>query len=69
MAKFEPGDTVRLKSGGPKMTIDSVSTGNAWGGDVDVPVYTCSWFRGATRNQEKFKESSLTEADDDEESG
>jgi uncharacterized protein YodC (DUF2158 family) len=31
---FKPGDQVQLKSGGPVMTINSISDGEAW----------CEWF-------------------------
>ena len=38
MAKFTPGTIVRLKSGGPKMTVGSEATpGN---------YVNCQWFRG-----------------------
>lgn len=39
--KFNVGDVVRLKSGGPEMTIFIVSEGSS------RPIY-CSWFNGAT---------------------
>ncbi|WP_279483951.1 YodC family protein [Aureimonas sp. SK2] len=37
--KFKPGDIVQLKSGGPKMTVDHLDTGDAW--------VTVKWFAGS----------------------
>ena len=65
MAKFEPGDLVKLKSGGPIMTVDEVSV-TFKEGERD---YICSWLRGATRNCETFTESALKVATEVEESG
>lgn len=39
--KFNVGDVVRLKSGGPEMTVFNVSEGST------RPIY-CSWFNGST---------------------
>lgn len=38
--EFQPGDVVRLKSGGPKMTISSVSTRAKLG----AQTVQCEWF-------------------------
>jgi len=38
--EFQPGDVVRLKSGGPKMTISSVSTRAKLG----AQTIQCEWF-------------------------
>jgi uncharacterized protein YodC (DUF2158 family) len=39
---FKAGDTVQLKSGGPRMTITNVGT---YGGKTGA---NCSWFEGST---------------------
>lgn len=68
MSQFEPGDLVQLKSGGPVMTVEEIYTSGTWG-TTDSPVYRCTWFRGATRNSDRFEEVALIEADEDGESG
>ena len=40
--QFKPGDVVKLKSGGPKMTVDSVGTFLP-GDDIQAK---CVWFEG-----------------------
>jgi len=55
--QFAKGDVVRLKSGGPAMTV------NACPGD-ETPSgartsYHCIWFKGATRDQHTFEEHLL----------
>jgi uncharacterized protein YodC (DUF2158 family) len=44
---FQPGDLVRLKSGGPTMTVEQVST-RAMTGE---PGVWCVWFEGAGSKQ------------------
>ncbi len=39
MSEFKPGDVVRLKTGGPKMTVERVSHAPTYGDRVD-----CVWF-------------------------
>jgi len=46
---FDPGDLVRLKSGGPKMTVEQLSDDKA----------TCSFFDGSERVQEVFVRDAL----------
>ena len=55
MAKeeFKPGDTVRLKSGGPLMTVDTVN------GDTVRTV----WFEGTTKKQSNFPAVTLEHDD------
>ncbi|MGO8184384.1 YodC family protein [Rhizobium leguminosarum] len=48
--KFKTGDLVQLKSGGPAMTVDELST---------TTRYRCVWFKGASREQGVFSEDSL----------
>ena len=50
--KYSKGDVVELKSGGPAMTIVSEAEGNSM-------IYTCVWFKGASREQGRFPEDSL----------
>ena len=52
MSQFRPGDQVRLRSGGPSMTVLSVS---AKGGDMK-----CSWFDASqVFHQEHFPPAAL----------
>jgi uncharacterized protein YodC (DUF2158 family) len=55
MAQFKPGETVRLKSGGPLMTVQLIaSDGDVW----------CEWFDSKQAHQSKgFTPTSLV-ADD-----
>lgn len=57
---FEVGDIVRLKSGGPRMTV--TSTGDYLG----TPSVWCSWFTGNTHESEVFASGAVevVQADD-----
>ncbi|MBY6206902.1 MULTISPECIES: YodC family protein [Halomonas] len=50
--KFGVGDIVKLKSGGPEMTVRNLPRE----GGV---VYTCQWFAGKKLEQGQFPEDSL----------
>ena len=50
---FKIGDTVRLKSGGPLMTVASIGTA---GGHPNVD---CIWFEGTRRNEAGFPPDAL----------
>ena len=52
--KFEPGDTVRLKSGGPLMTIKTTTNDDAW----------CEWFDDKKMPQGKEFSLHMLEHDD-----
>ena len=54
---FKPGDTVRLKSGGPLMTISWINESNKYVG--------CEWFEGKNIKSFEFKHTSLKIDDDD----
>jgi uncharacterized protein YodC (DUF2158 family) len=47
MADFEPGETVRLKSGGPRMTVEQTGD-DAFGQDT----VWCVWFEQVGNRQE-----------------
>ncbi|WP_409307090.1 YodC family protein [Pseudomonas putida] len=49
--EFEIGDIVKLKSGGPGMTVQSY--------DEERGNYTCQWFAGKKLERGIFKEPSL----------
>jgi uncharacterized protein YodC (DUF2158 family) len=48
-ARLKPGDTVRLKSSGPVMTVKAVE------GDW----VSCDWFEGSTKHEDTFPEAGL----------
>lgn len=50
--KFKIGDVVKLKSGGPDMTVRSAP-------DNPGQVYQCQWFAGKKLEQGAFREESL----------
>lgn len=58
MAAFKEGDLVKLKSGGPDMTIMSLGhTGS----------YLCVWFSDSKRNEGYFGEESIVKVEESDE--
>lgn len=55
-AIFSVGDLVKLKSGGPVMTVHKVNTGMQ---DLFSGSYICQWFAGKKLDQGTFKQESL----------
>jgi uncharacterized protein YodC (DUF2158 family) len=53
---FSPGDIVKLKSGGPAMTISKVQTDSLTG---EFKGYRCEWFKGASKESAFFEEETL----------
>jgi uncharacterized protein YodC (DUF2158 family) len=51
--QFKAGDVIRLKSGGPKMTVTSVA--DEWG----APMVYCVWFVGTKEQSGKFPPATL----------
>lgn len=51
MGNVKPGDVVRLKSGGPKMTVSSLDTYNH--------IVYCKWFVHDELKSERFNPESL----------
>jgi uncharacterized protein YodC (DUF2158 family) len=68
--EFQPGDVVRLKSGGPLMTISSLGMERAT--STTQGAY-CSWFEATKGKQQKeqgwFPLTSLKKVNPDAESG
>ena len=56
MADFQKGDLVRLKSGGPTMTVDSFAV---------TGQYHCQWFSGSKLQKGLFDADSLAIAKDE----
>jgi uncharacterized protein YodC (DUF2158 family) len=54
MRKLKVGDIVRLKSGGPDMTIESIESLSFMGAD-----YNCQWFTDKKLVYGSFKEETL----------
>ncbi len=51
--EFKVGDTVQLKSGGPKMTITTV------GDNYGTPTIWCAWFEGTKKMTGDFPPAAL----------
>jgi uncharacterized protein YodC (DUF2158 family) len=56
MEEIKAGDVVELKSGGPRMTVDSYSTN---GNEEDKNVVLCCWFDVNMIRMNTFSTSSL----------
>ena len=61
MAEFKKGDSVRLKSGGPLMTVADIGDFGPTGPSDGVK---CVWFDGKRREQDVF-DSAIVERGDD----
>jgi uncharacterized protein YodC (DUF2158 family) len=58
--KFKDGDRVRLRSGGPVMTVEQFAE------YTDGWKYECVWFEGGTKPMQGFyRETSLGDVPDD----
>ena len=57
--QFSVGDVVQLKSGGPKMTVTTISSGNR------DDLY-CKWFEGNKVYEEIFPTNALIKVSEDE---
>jgi uncharacterized protein YodC (DUF2158 family) len=52
MEKFQIGELVKLKSGGPVMTVNDVDV-------VDISIVYCKWFSGSKNLKDSFHVDSL----------
>jgi len=58
MIKFDDGKIVKLKSGGPKMTIVEMTIVESW--NEEYPLYKCRWFdKEGLLQDEVFEEHTL----------
>jgi uncharacterized protein YodC (DUF2158 family) len=55
--KFFTGQTVKLKSGGPVMTVMGTPAGFGLG--MNQNTYVCQWFAGKTHKQAEFPGANL----------
>jgi uncharacterized protein YodC (DUF2158 family) len=62
MPELKTGDVVRLKSGGPKMTIDSIDDYGS-GNSSNIRAM-CIWFDGGERKEGNFPPEALETAKD-----
>lgn len=53
--KFSTGQTVKLRSGGPVMTVVGTTTAFS----LNPNLYVCQWFAGKTYKQAEFPEQNL----------
>lgn len=53
---LKPGDVVRLKSGGPEMTIEDIGE-YSWGSERQQAM--CKWFEGTKLHTDTFELASL----------
>jgi uncharacterized protein YodC (DUF2158 family) len=61
--QFKIGDTVRLKSGGPLMTIEKITPQRSIDGHPFEPSVNCIWFEGPKKATGNFHPNTLV-ADD-----
>ena len=54
MAEIKEGSTVRLRSGGPKMTVNEIGLG-----PNEMPTAWCAWFDGNKTVRDSFPIHSL----------
>jgi uncharacterized protein YodC (DUF2158 family) len=61
MAQFQTGDVVRLKSGGPCMTITALGASSGW---TPSPAHTatCMWLEGQKQQETVFDVALLEKA-------
>lgn len=53
------GSVVRLKTGGPEMTIVDNGDGNEWCSQRSLFRWVCSWFEGDALRRETFPAGAL----------
>lgn len=56
VGKFNRGDVVQLRSGGPAMTVSQLPGEHSY---VPRSNYCCQWFRGASKEFGTFGEEEL----------
>ena len=60
--EFKPGDVVKLKSGGPKMTIKKIGPNNLENAKDDA---SCVWFEGNQLKDSRFPLETLVSAQEE----
>jgi uncharacterized protein YodC (DUF2158 family) len=62
---FQPGDVVRLKSGGPNMTVNEVIDHDQPGGNQyrDGVEIECTWFKDGNNTYKMFRPHLLVKVD------
>ena len=58
--EIKKGDVVRLKSGGPDMTVQNIADYSNYGIEDGA---NCVWFDGKTKKQEVFDRLTLVQVD------
>lgn len=58
MSKFEKGNIVKLKSGGPNMTVEGFKW-DPFSGEYKTESVQCTWFKNDERVSEYFNENAL----------